>query len=299
MSDRSDPMEALRTPVTPVAPDPRFAAGLRARLVRALLAPTAQEEPMTDVLLRNDLSRNGTRPGDISYISLAVPDPALARAFYGTVLGWAFAPGQVEHEGNQVEEVIPQVGLWGGPQPSGAAVHGAVLAFRVDDLAAAVAAVRDHGGTASDPRREPYGLTADCRDDQGMEFCLHELPAAGRPAPANGAQQGDVSYVTLLVGDAERAVAFYGAVLGWAFTPGRSAGGANVEGPTPMVGMAGDSGGRPGAVLGYRVDDAAATAALVRQAGGTASDPVQRPYGLASDCADDQGTPFYLHQIPG
>ncbi len=38
---------------------------------------------MTDVLLRAGLSRNGTRAGDISYITLALPDAARGRAFYG------------------------------------------------------------------------------------------------------------------------------------------------------------------------------------------------------------------------
>ena len=35
----TDPFDALRTPDGPVDPDPAFAAALRARLERALLAP--------------------------------------------------------------------------------------------------------------------------------------------------------------------------------------------------------------------------------------------------------------------
>ncbi len=36
---RSDPFWALSQPITPVDPDPAFAAELRSRLERALLAP--------------------------------------------------------------------------------------------------------------------------------------------------------------------------------------------------------------------------------------------------------------------
>jgi predicted enzyme related to lactoylglutathione lyase len=53
-----------------------------------------------------------------------------------------------------------------------------------------------------------------------------------------------------------------------------------------------------GAVLCFRVDDIAAAVARIRDAGGTAGDPIQRPYAVEADCADDQGVRFYLHQFP-
>ncbi len=288
MAERqADPLEALRTPATSIAPHPEFGARLRTRLERALLAPITQEDTMT--LSRDDLSRNGTRAGDVSYITLVVPDAARARAFYAAMLGWRFGPGEAE----QVDEVIPQVGLSAGGPP------GAVLSFRVEDLTGSIATVRGHGGTALDPTQERYGLIAACHDDQGMEFTLHQLPTAGAATPATGTQHGDISYVTLQVADGERAAAFFGAVLGWAFSPGRTPGGYSVEGPTPMFGMAGGRGERPGAVLCYQVDDIDAAVSRVRRAGGTATDPVQRPYARESSGVDDQGIAFYLHQFPG
>ncbi len=293
-----DPFDVLGSPVVPVAPDPDFAARLRRRVADAISPTNLQEETMSDVLARNGVSRNGARPGDVSYISLGLPDDARGRAFYGSVLGWTFAPGQVEHAGNQVDEVIPQVGLWAGPQRGGEAVHGAVLAFRVDDLSAAVARVREAGGTATDPAGRPYGLEADCTDGQGLGFYLHQLPSSGRPAPSGGERNGDISYVVLLVADVDHARAFFGTVLGWGASPG-SGGGIQITGTTPMIGMAGAGGSRPGAVLCYLVDDIATAVARVRQAGGTAPDPEQRPYGAEAHCADDQGTAFYLHQFPG
>jgi hypothetical protein len=45
----TDPLDVLRAPTEPVAPDPAFAARLRARLERALLDPS-EEPTMTGTL---------------------------------------------------------------------------------------------------------------------------------------------------------------------------------------------------------------------------------------------------------
>ena len=37
--------------------------------------------------------------------------------------------------------------------------------------------------------------------------------------------------------------------------------------------------------------------AKVRAFGGQATDPVQMPYGITSDCVDDQGMAFYLGEL--
>lgn len=293
-----DPFDALRSPVAPLAPDPAFTARLRRRLTRALSPTPSKEEHMTDVLLRNQYSRNGTRPGDISYVSLGVPDADAGRAFYGSVLGWRFAPGQLDQTDSQVDDVIPQVGLWSGSERGPRTGIGAVLAFRVDDIGSAVRRVREAGGTASEPAERPYGLEADCSDGHGLGFWLHQLPPTGRAAPPNGERQGDVSHVVVLVEDLDQASAFFSAVLGWTVSPGYS-GGLHAEGATPMLVLFRSQGGRPGAALSYRVDDIDAAVERVREAGGSASEPLRRPYGLQSDCTDDQGVGFFLHQPPG
>lgn len=94
--------------------------------------------------------RNGTRHGDVSYITLGLPDLARGLAFYGAVLGWQFSPGSSEH-GAQVDHIVPMMGLWEGEHPSGGPVHGAVLGYRVDDITSAVDTVRALGGTINDP----------------------------------------------------------------------------------------------------------------------------------------------------
>ena len=47
--------------------------------------------------------------------------------------------------------------------------------YAVDDIEVAVAAVRTAGGEAGEIDRQPYGLTAECRDDQGLPFHLGQL----------------------------------------------------------------------------------------------------------------------------
>jgi uncharacterized glyoxalase superfamily protein PhnB len=113
--------------------------------------------------------RPPVRPGDAVYLTLRVPDGARARDFYEAVLGWSAIPGRVP-DGWQVEGPVPMVGIGGG-----SAEPGTVPMYVVDDIEVAVAAVRTAGGQAEDVEREPYGLTARCRDDQGLPFYLGQL----------------------------------------------------------------------------------------------------------------------------
>ena len=244
---------------------------------RWMFSSEAAPEPARDARVR---------PGDFAYLSLWVPDVERAAAFFGAVLGWRYAPGS-SPQGRQVEGVTPNHGLWGGQARSTLFV-----CFAVDDVEAAVRRVRDAGGQAADPRPEPYGLVADCVDDQGLPFALvsaaEGATTADRPA--------DVAYITMEVVDSERARAFYGSVLGWRFTPGRTPGGWNVEDVQPMTGMAGGA-VQPTVVPMYRVADIAAAVERVRNAGGTATDPESQPYGVTAVCTDDQGTRFYLGEL--
>jgi uncharacterized glyoxalase superfamily protein PhnB len=111
----------------------------------------------------------GPRPGDVAYLTLGVPDGARARDFYEAVLGWTAVPGRVP-DGWQVENTTPMIGIGGGsPEP------GAVPMYAVDDIEVAVAAVRTAGGDAGEIERQSFGLSALCRDDQGLPFWLGQL----------------------------------------------------------------------------------------------------------------------------
>ena len=174
----TDPFGVLRAPVTPADPDPRFAARLRARLERALDLPEGVVVSDTGELRTMSRAHPAPAPpaarqGDIGYASLWVPDVARAAAFYAAVLGWEYRPASDPH-GRQVPGAAPPQGLWGG-QPRSTLF----CSYVVDDAAAAVARVRAAGGQASDPDPRPYGLVADCVDDQGTRFAVHQPPAAG------------------------------------------------------------------------------------------------------------------------
>jgi len=108
------------------------------------------------------------RHGDVGYITLAVPDDERAREFYGAVLGWEFTAGSVPR-GWEVGGVRPMVGMAGGADRTEVQ-----LCYRVNDIALAIRRVGEHGGRAGEAVRRPYGLMADCVDDQGIVFQLWE-----------------------------------------------------------------------------------------------------------------------------
>jgi DNA-directed RNA polymerase specialized sigma24 family protein/catechol 2,3-dioxygenase-like lactoylglutathione lyase family enzyme len=144
---------------------------LEAPLPGAVAGPAGEAEAGTAPL----------RQGDVSYMSLWVPDVARAAAFYGAVLGLEYLSAH-EQRGRQAPGSAPPQGLWevaGGPA--------VFCSYVVDDAAAAVARVRAAGGQAEEPVSRPYGLTADCVDADGVRFALHQPlagPAAGRRARA-------------------------------------------------------------------------------------------------------------------
>jgi predicted enzyme related to lactoylglutathione lyase len=246
--------------------------------------------PLTAVPAAAEPALPSYRPGDVTYASLWVPDADRAARFFESVLGWSYVGGR----GTQRQHVAghrPSQGLYGGQSRSTL-----FCCYVVNDVAAAVERVRAAGGRGGEPAQQPYGLVADCVDDQGMSFALCEPPAddaVGVRPPPNGTEQGDISYITLEVPDYDRARAFYGAVLGWDFSSPGQAGD-----PVDVVPMFGISGGHsePAGVPMWRVDDVAAAVTRVRSAGGTSTEPQQRPYGVTAECTDDQGTRFYLGQ---
>ena len=112
-----------------------------------------------------------TAVGAVTYLTVEVPDATRARAFYGTVLGWGFTPGRVEHGWNVTlsgGETRPLTGLWGGRASDPVVTP----MYVVRDIVTAVATVRARGGSSTDPDRQPYGTSAECTDDQDGRFYL-------------------------------------------------------------------------------------------------------------------------------
>ena len=114
---------------------------------------------------------NGSGPGEVSYITYEVTDSAAAfKAFYSRVLHWTFESGRID-DGWAVQQTHPMAGVAGG-----SAAQVTVPMWTVEDVDAAVARVREAGGTVIDePSQQPYGKSAQCTDDQGTRFYLGEF----------------------------------------------------------------------------------------------------------------------------
>jgi uncharacterized glyoxalase superfamily protein PhnB len=118
-------------------------------------------------MLRRPPTR-GTGPGygAVANVTMLARDAHRAMEFYQAVLQVPFPSG---HPGAwRTDQTQPPLGIL--PAQSGAPE--VQLSYRVDDIAAAVERVRAAGGRADEPELKPYGLLAECVDDQGATFRL-------------------------------------------------------------------------------------------------------------------------------
>jgi len=118
------------------------------------------------MLLRRPARATRLRQGDVANVTMVARDAQRAKDFYQVVLRVPFPSG---HPGAwRTDETRPPLGILSsaGAEPE------VQLSYRVDDIAAAVERVRAAGGHADDPERKPYGMNAECVDDQGTTFRL-------------------------------------------------------------------------------------------------------------------------------
>ncbi|MBV9094518.1 MAG: VOC family protein [Streptosporangiaceae bacterium] len=118
------------------------------------------------MLLRPPARATRLRQGDVANVTMVARDAYRAREFYQAVLQVPFSSA---HPGAwRAGQTRPPLGILSsqGAEPE------VQLSYRVDDIAAAVERVRAAGGRADQPERKPYGLLAECVDDQGATFRL-------------------------------------------------------------------------------------------------------------------------------
>ena len=291
----TDPLDALRTPVSPVQPDLAFAAELRARLQRALLGSTSGGHVATQTT--TTVSPQTLTP------YLAVDDARRAIDWYATTFDGVpgepivMPDGRIGHAEVRLggstlalADEHPELGLL-GPHARGGVSQSIVI--DVSDVDSVIARAVDGGARLERPARdEPYGRMGVVVDPFGHRWMINTPPLADT-TPV-GPAHGDVVYLTYSVPDDDRARAFYGAVLGWRFTAGSVDRGWQIEGTAPMGGL---HGGQAGAVTPmFAVDDLDAAVLSVRERGGEATEPQQQPYGRTAQCVDDQGAKFQLLQ---
>jgi len=295
----TDPFEALREPVVPVAPDPTFAARLREQLTRAVLN---QGETMAV-----QTTRKAAWPPTLApYI--VVSDARTALEWYTEVLGAQLRgephvndDGTIGHMevglGDAVLMFAEPSDLWPDvpvSAPDAPTTHSHSLHLEVPDVDGTIALARRRGATVErEPGDQPYGRAAVLIDPFGHRWILLKPPAN-----ATRYRHGDIAHITMVTPDADRAKTFYETVLGLPFTPGSSPGAWGSEEIKPAFGMWSPQDAAPEVQLCFRVDDIEAATERVRAAGGTTEDIASRPYGLLVECTDDQGTNFQLWQPP-
>ena len=113
--------------------------------------------------------------GEPSFFELGVQDAERGRAFYAALFGW-----RMERAGSGFAINTPglQGGIHGG-DPAGSPY----VFFRVDDIDAAIARVRELGGQVLDTdvegdaaSKQRFGRFKLCTDDQGSPLGLHQRP---------------------------------------------------------------------------------------------------------------------------
>jgi uncharacterized protein len=114
--------------------------------------------------------------GEPSFFELGTGDVERARAFYTALFGWQMDP---TGGGYSIDAGGFPAGLHAGDP--GAQAY---LFFRVDDIEAAAARVRELGGRIEDfdvdgdaDQVARFGRFRLCRDDQDAPFGLHQPPA--------------------------------------------------------------------------------------------------------------------------
>ena len=297
----TDPLDALREPVTPADPDPGFAERLRTQLTREVLDSTGGTMPQQTVATRADTEP--AAPALTPYI--VVSDARRALAWYVEVFGgqrrgadYVNPDGTIGHAeiriGDAVLMLAEASGLWPDVPvraPDSPATFSHSLHLQVDDVDAATERARRGGAVVErEPANQPYGRAAVLVDPFGHRWILLR-----QPAPAGSQPQSEIANVTILAPDPDRAKAFYQAVLQVRFSSGHP-GAWRTEELSPPLGILPSGRTEPEVQLSYRVADIEAAIERVRAAGGQARSPLRRPFGLLADCVDDQGGTFRLWQ---
>ena len=119
-------------------------------------------------------------PGNVSFLEIGTKDAAASRAFFQAVFDWPFNPTSDPGPGWFQTPSI-RAGLHGNdPEPR------IYVFFDVKNLADAILRVKAAGGEASQPGPEEpgFGRFSFCKDPQGVQFGLHQVPALSAPTPS-------------------------------------------------------------------------------------------------------------------
>jgi predicted enzyme related to lactoylglutathione lyase len=311
VNNSHDPLSVLHGDDLPVAPDPAFAARLRARLESAVSFFGAQPNRTQGVEMSGtqtaiaELSEPTTaaappRPAALPYLSVANARDAIAwyvDTFGATVVGEPIVmdDGRIGHAELAIAggvlylaDEYPEIGLK-GPDPQWSSVS---LMLHVPDTDTTLERARERGAQVQREPYENYGArNATIVDPFGHRWMLSG-PVTGAATPI---QHGDVGYVSVWTPDADRAAAFYGHVLGWTYDPTTH----QVTNTKQHVGIF--SVDLPqGMLCCYAVADLAGARQSILDGGGQVGEVQEFDFGTVLDATDSQGAAFAVFQpAPG
>ncbi|MFD7258218.1 VOC family protein [Streptomyces sp. NPDC059874] len=153
-------------------------------------------------------------PGAPCWLSLMTRDLQDAERFYGAVLGWTFRRGVFGRASSVAElDGVPVAGIGAMAVAPDAPVAWTVY-FAVDDADAAVAGIRERGGTVGvgPVSYPPRGRAALATDPEGAAFGVWEGEALTEWRVGEGEAP---AWVELHTRNAFDAAVFYGEVLEW------------------------------------------------------------------------------------
>ncbi|MGW0161142.1 VOC family protein [Mycobacterium sp. NPDC003323] len=305
MNNNRDPLNVLHGNELSVAPDPAFAARLRARLESALTLPVNTEGVVmsgTDTAIAelNTPTAAPPRPAAIPYLAVRNARTAIdwyVDALGATVIGDPIMmdDGRVGHAELSVgggvlylADEFPEIGMK-APAPQSVSVS---LMLPVPDTDAALQRARSHGATVEREAYEDHGArTATIIDPSGHRWMLSG-PVTGA---ALAIRHGDVGYVSVWTPDAERAAAFYGHVLGWVYDRATNQV-TNTAAPIGLYSVPGP----PTMFCCYAVDDLAGARQSILDGGGTPGTETAFDFGTVLDATDPSGQAFAVFKAaPG
>lgn len=244
--------------------------------------------------------RTGPWPhGAPCWPTLGTGDEQRARAFYGEVLGWEFVDAGVRlHDWTLATAGGGTVAGVGAVRSTGSSEW--VLAFAVDDLGAAAAAIVNAGGQLQQPGHDVLAGAARSavgRDPGGQRFALLEAGTFAGVDVVNA--PGALVWEDGVSDDPEAARAFYREVFGWKYVAEPRAGTAyTLFGPggggAPWGGLGGNPAGSPPYwCLWFGVESVeAAVDTVVRLGGGVLGGPEDGPWGRVARVQDPEGAVF-------
>jgi predicted enzyme related to lactoylglutathione lyase len=241
----------------------------------------------------------------IDLSAILVRDAPAQVRFYRDVLG--IEPTSVDDAGRGAEFTLADgatFGVWN--QGEGPGSDGKVTFFAVGDVAAAVAAIRERGGTVGDPIESPVCRMAFGADPDENGFVIHQRTVRDDGQAHDHVGHDPTAIVGLdiaavFVSDPARSITFYRDVLGLTPTDvdkeGRGAEFTLADGSTFGVWRPDFAEGRqPGYSGMFGVPDAHAAVARMRERGATLSDPMETPVCFIAFGTDPEGHAYMIHQ---